>query len=244
MMCFFEGWAILTTLVRSLRLTHAFEASAMFLSPSILLWFVVAQAPSPSTETRVQLPTNLKPASEVKTGFLKLLDRPRVPLDIKEEKPTTAENGLLNQEVSFATEKKADGTIERVPALVVKPSKNASSKLPVVILLHGTGGAKEGMQGWLDEMAGRGFLAIAIDARYHGDRAGGAKGSAAYVEAITRAWRSKSRGDTGASVLLRHLLGSLAHHRLSRNTRGCRSQTYRHDWNQHGRDRNLACRGG
>jgi pimeloyl-ACP methyl ester carboxylesterase len=33
---------------------------------------------------------------------------------------------------------------------------------------------------------------VAIDARYHGDRSGGAKGSAAYVEAITRAWKAKA----------------------------------------------------
>ena len=47
------------------------------------------------------------------------------------------------------------------------------------------------MRGWLVEMAKRGIIGVAIDARYHGGRAGGAKGAAAYNEAITGAWRVK-----------------------------------------------------
>jgi hypothetical protein len=35
------------------------------------------------------------------------------------------------------------------------------------------------------------MIGVAIDARYHGERSGGAKGASAYVEAITRAWRAK-----------------------------------------------------
>src|SRR5262249_48380585 len=58
-------------------------------------------------------------------------------------------------------------------------------------VLHGTGGSKEGVRGWLDELAGRGLVGVAIDARYHGARVPGVKGSAAYNEAIARAWRVK-----------------------------------------------------
>src|SRR5207249_1362269 len=65
-------------------------------------------------------------------------------------------------------------------------------RLPAVIVLHGTGGRKEGMRPTLDDLARRGFLAIAIDARYHGERvAGGAHGSQEYQEAILRAWHEK-----------------------------------------------------
>src|SRR5262249_34074634 len=42
------------------------------------------------------------------------------------------------------------------------------------------------------ELAPMGFIAIAIDARYHGERVeGGAHGAQEYNEAITRAWREK-----------------------------------------------------
>jgi dienelactone hydrolase len=48
------------------------------------------------------------------------------------------------------------------------------------------------MGSWLTDLAQRGIIGVAIDARYHGDRAGGAQGATAYNEAITRAWRAKS----------------------------------------------------
>jgi dienelactone hydrolase len=129
------------------------------------------------------------PPAEVRAAFHKLLDRPAVPLDVKVV-DTKTENGLTTEKLSFATEKKADGGIERVPALLVRPEK-ADRKMPVVIALHGTGGNKEGQRGWLVDLAKRGIIGIAIDARYHGERAGGAKGAAAYNEAITRAWKAK-----------------------------------------------------
>ena len=81
------------------------------------------------------------------------------------------------------------GTMERMPALILKPS-SAKGKIPAVIMLHGTGGSKEQMRPWLEEFAGHGWMAVAIDARYHGDRANGKKGSDAYNEAITKAWRT------------------------------------------------------
>jgi pimeloyl-ACP methyl ester carboxylesterase len=129
------------------------------------------------------------PPAEVKAAFLKLLDRPKVPLDVKTVS-TKTEDGLVLEHLSFASEKKADGTIERVPALVLGPEK-ADGKLPAIVVLHGTGGSKEGQKGWLTRLAKQGFLAIAIDARYHGERSGGAKGATAYNEAILRAYRTR-----------------------------------------------------
>jgi len=130
------------------------------------------------------------PPAEVRAAFHKLIDRPAVPLDVKVEETKTAD-GLTTERLSFASEKHADGKVERVPALVVRPEK-ADKKLPAVIVLHGTGGNKESERGWLNDLAKRGFLAVAIDARYQGERAGGAKGAAAYVDAITRAWEAKA----------------------------------------------------
>ncbi|MBN9518003.1 acetylxylan esterase [bacterium] len=130
----------------------------------------------------------LAPA-DAKAAFLKLLDRPRVPADVREEQVPDTRNGLAYQAWSFASEKKADGTVERVPVLTVRPAK-AEGKLPAVIVLHGTGGTKEGVTSWLEEFAKKGVVGVAIDARYHGARSGGAKGSAAYVAAVTRAWKT------------------------------------------------------
>ena len=145
---------------------------------------------SASTAVRADNPAPAyPPPAVVRAAFHKLLDWPAVPLDVKVEETKTS-GGLTTEHLSFASEKHADGKVERVPVLVVRPEK-VDKRLPAVIALHGTGGGKDGMRGWLTELAKRGFIAVAIDARYHGERAGGAKGAAAYVAAITRAWEAK-----------------------------------------------------
>src|SRR4051812_21447729 len=84
---------------------------------------------------------------QAKVAFLKQQDRPKVPADVEEAKPT--EKGkLVYSQWTFASEKKADGTVERVPVLTVSPA-GAKGKLPVMIVLHGTGGDKEGVESWL-----------------------------------------------------------------------------------------------
>jgi dienelactone hydrolase len=150
-----------------------------------LLLAFVAFAGSPSLTRADPLPPE-----KAKTAFLKLLDRPKVPPDEKAEGEPVEKNGLVYSRWSFASEKKADGTIERVPALTVAPAAKTVKARPVMIVLHGTGGSKEGVQSWLEEFAKQGVVGIAIDARYHGARSGGKKGSAAYVEAITKAWQT------------------------------------------------------
>lgn len=130
------------------------------------------------------------PPAEVKAAFLKLLDRPKVPLDARTTAVKALDDGTVLEHVTFASERKLDGSIERVPALVLRPAKVAG-RLPAVVVLHGTGGSKDAMVPFLKELVRRGMIGVAIDARYHGERAGGAKGSADYSAAITRAWRTK-----------------------------------------------------
>ena len=129
-----------------------------------------------------------RPAAEVKAAFLKQLDRPRIALDPQTAK-TESEGDRVVEHVRIASERKADGSVERVPLLLVRPAK-AAGRLPVVIALHGTGGNKESLRGLLVEFARRGMIGVAIDARYHGERSGGARGSQAYAAAITRAWKT------------------------------------------------------
>ena len=143
----------------------------------------------PSLPRAGEPPRPYPPPAEVKAAFLRLLDRPRVPLNVRRQGPRR-EGGLVFEHLSFASERKAGGQEERVFALLVRPEKVAG-KLPAVVVLHGTGGTKEGQRAWLIDLARRGLIAVAIDARYHGERAGGARGAAAYNEAIVRAWRSK-----------------------------------------------------
>jgi alpha-beta hydrolase superfamily lysophospholipase len=128
--------------------------------------------------------------AEVKASFLKLLDRPKVPLEVRTTSTKAFQRDLTIERLSFASEKRADGEIERVPALLLRPVKD-EGKRPAVIVLHGTGAHKGAEFHWLLNFSRRGMVALAIDGRFHGERAGGAKGAKAYHEAILRAWRSK-----------------------------------------------------
>src|ERR1700722_8238571 len=82
------------------------------------------------------------PPAEVRHKLLALLDRPRVPLDPQVRLVEPAERGLVVERLSIASERKADGQLERVPILIVRP-ENVSQRRPLVIFLHGTGSNKE-----------------------------------------------------------------------------------------------------
>lgn len=129
------------------------------------------------------------PPTEVRAAFLKLIDRPKVPLDPKRALVAPED---YEEELSIASEKRPDGEVERVPILIVKPEK-PSGRAPAVIVLHGTGGSKEGVRDWLRDLAKRGITGVAIDGRHHGARlARGRDVSAAYNDAIVGAWRAKA----------------------------------------------------
>jgi dienelactone hydrolase len=121
--------------------------------------------------------------AETRARFHRLIDRPRVAL--KPETTTEIRDGLLIERGTF----QSDST-ERVPFVLMRPS--TGGRLPVVIVLHGTGGHKEDNVPALRDLAARGLAAIAIDGRFHGARIpGGAHGAREYNEAIIAAWREK-----------------------------------------------------
>ena len=120
----------------------------------------------------------------VRTDFLAVIDRPRVPAAPSEPR-VPAENGYRLERLSIATER-----TERVPLLLVS-RPGAAGRHPVVIALHGTGGSKESMLPWMTALADRGFLAVGMDARHHGERARPIPGlDDPYESAMLRAFRT------------------------------------------------------
>jgi dienelactone hydrolase len=117
-----------------------------------------------------------------RADFHRIIDRPRVDLAAQTNEAITTNDCTL---IHFSYQSDAQN---RVPGILVKPL-NAQGRLPVVIALHGTGGTKEGMMALCRKLAERGFIAVAIDGRYHGERREH-KGSADYNDAIVRAWNS------------------------------------------------------
>jgi dienelactone hydrolase len=115
-----------------------------------------------------------------RADFLKMVDRPRVALAPQVEK-ISGTNGIAEFHFSFAADAK-----DRVPGILMKPA-NSKGRLPVVIALHGTGGSKANMLSICRKLAEVGFIAVAIDGRYHGERKSG-KGETDYDDAIVRAF--------------------------------------------------------
>ena len=121
-----------------------------------------------------------------RAAFLKLIDRPRVPLAQTSRRLADLDDGLTQEAVTFSAEAQ-----ERVPTLIVQP-RSSPGRRPVVIVLHGANGRKEQQLTRLTQLARRGFIAVAIDGRYHGERLGPVPGpSTTYVNAILAAYRSR-----------------------------------------------------
>ena len=140
----------------------------------VIVGGVAGQSPAPA----------YPPVAKVRQDFAMLLVRPKVALE--PQFSTSTEAGLTIERGTFASE-----AGKRVPAIAVKRSA-ASGRLPVAIMLHGTGGSKDAVRDWLDGFAGRGYLAVGLDARYHGDWIpGGAQGARQYNEAAIAAWKAK-----------------------------------------------------
>ncbi len=122
-------------------------------------------------------------AADTRADFLKLIDRPRVAL-APEIKDTPSTDGLSQTAFSYASDAN-----NRVPGILLK-APHVSGRRPVIIVLHGTGGTKEGELPYMADLVQAGFIAVSIDGRYHGARTKSGKGSVEYVDAILRTFRT------------------------------------------------------
>lgn len=159
------------------KVIHPAFCRALMLFIMLVLLFGCAADVSFTTRAQSQTP------EKTRAAFLKLINRPRVPL-ASEVKGLPPVGDLSQEHFTFAAE-----TNQQVPGTLLKNSK-FTGRRPVVIILHGTGGNKEGMQALLTPYAERGFIAVAIDGRYHGERTKAGTGSAEYSDAILRTYRT------------------------------------------------------
>jgi dienelactone hydrolase len=144
------------------------------------LWVMALAAALPSAVARADAA-----GDSTRAAFLKVIDRPKVPLAPELQELPSAE-GLKKFHVWF----NADAT-ERVPGYLLLPDATRfKGRRPAVIVLHGTGGNKEGgeVANLAVKLARAGFVAVAIDGRFHGERTRAGTGSAEYNVAITRAF--------------------------------------------------------
>jgi dienelactone hydrolase len=145
--------------------------AALFLSAAALLCRA-DQAPAPAATPTTQ---------QTRDAFLKMIDRPKVDL-AAEETFVATKDGISRYHFTYASEANV-----RVPGLLLaKPEiLKDGNRHPVVIVLHGTGGSKDAESTRLTMMAKANFIAVAIDARYHGERGKPADYNAAIAKAFT-----------------------------------------------------------
>jgi dienelactone hydrolase len=139
----------------------------------LFLYSISGVLPEAAGQSKVPSPT--------RTAFLQMLDRPRVPL-APEVKVLPALSGLEYEHFTFSSEQG-----QRVPGLLLKQSGNG--RRPVVVVMSGTGGTKEGQLEVLKALARLGFVAVSIDGRHHGERQN-STGSAQYVAAMLETYRT------------------------------------------------------
>lgn len=145
---------------------------------------VVAGALCVIATTHLSAQVEGQSAASTRAAFLETIKRPQAPLDPSPAKVTT-EKGYRQELLSFASEPN-----ERVPVLILKKDEGPQRRA-VAIALHGTGGTKESMRSWLEAYADRGWLAVSIDARHHGERATPIPGlSNPYQSAMLRAYKT------------------------------------------------------
>jgi dienelactone hydrolase len=122
-----------------------------------------------------------------RSAYLKLLERPRVaPRPELAEMPAVA--GLRKYHLWFYSE-----ATERVPGYMLLPdAAQFKGRRPVVIALHPTSGNKDNGQiaDLVLKSARAGFIGVAIDGRFHGERTRAGEGAEEYNQAILQAFRS------------------------------------------------------
>ncbi|KAJ4958072.1 hypothetical protein NE237_025183 [Protea cynaroides] len=78
----------------------------------------------------------------------------------------------------------------RLPVLVLSMKESKNRRKPAIVILHSTSSCKEWFRPLLEDYVSRGYVAVVIDSRYHGERA---SNISTYQDALVLSWKN---GDT------------------------------------------------
>ncbi|XP_058785125.1 uncharacterized protein LOC131660027 [Vicia villosa] len=172
--------------------------------------------PHHETDTKMEEKKAKKIASEFRSEFLQMLRKrrtPRVPLTTEIVKPVenawyqkNSPSSKIDEEIMKSCPKKdienfkdllkeenlylntEEGEQGKLPLLILSLKESDKQiKRPAVVFLHGTNKYKEFLRPLLEAYASRGYIAISVDSRYHGERA---KSATTYRDALISAWRT------------------------------------------------------
>ncbi|XP_072994448.1 uncharacterized protein [Typha latifolia] len=94
---------------------------------------------------------------------------------------------LVEENLYLVTENGEQG---RLPVLILSLKECLPQRRPAIVILHSSYKCKEWLRPLLEAYASRGYVAVAIDSRYHGERA---TSQTTYLDALVSAWKN---GDT------------------------------------------------
>ncbi|XP_055820708.1 uncharacterized protein LOC129889441 isoform X2 [Solanum dulcamara] len=118
-----------------------------------------------------EVPLSVIPGKPVKDPFFQESPKPNFSEAMascpKEEIPNFKE--LLQEENFYLTTE--DGVQGLLPVLVLSMKESEKKRRPTIVFLHSTNKCKEWLRPLLEGYASRGYIAVAIDSRYHGERA-------------------------------------------------------------------------
>ncbi|XP_019234518.1 PREDICTED: uncharacterized protein LOC109214988 [Nicotiana attenuata] len=90
---------------------------------------------------------------------------------------------LLQEEIFYLTTEEG-----LLPVLVLSMKESEKKRRPTIVFLHGTNKCKEWLRPLLEGYASRGYMAVAIDSRYHGERA---TSMTTYRDALVSSWKNR-----------------------------------------------------
>ena len=144
-------------------------------------WLVLLAMVLPTASVQADIPASAPTTpEETRRAFLAIIDRPKVDLAPEVVQPTT-DRGIARFHFSYASE-----AGQRVPGILLAREEvlKDGKRHPAAILLHGTGGTKEGELSVLRRLAEKNIVAVSIDGRYHGERGSQADYNAAIAKAF------------------------------------------------------------
>ncbi|MCE3049816.1 hypothetical protein HAX54_045843 [Datura stramonium] len=137
-----------------------------------------------------EVPLSVVPGKPVKDPFFQETPKPNFSEAMascpKEDIPNFKE--LLQEENFYLTTE--EGGQGLLPVLVLSMKESEKKRRPTIVFLHSTNKCKEWLRPLLEGYASRGYMAVAIDSRYHGERA---TSMTTYRDALVSSWKN---GDT------------------------------------------------
>ncbi|KAF8733110.1 hypothetical protein HU200_015477 [Digitaria exilis] len=134
----------------------------------------------------LQVPLSVEKGSPVKNPMYQKPVRPNEAAAMESCPRKEVENfkqKLVEEKFYLITELGEQG---RAPVLLLKLNDPVPKRKPVIVFLHSSYKCKEWLRPLLEAYASRGYISVAIDSRYHGERA---SNESTYIDALKSAWR-------------------------------------------------------